>query len=108
MLAAVGQRAVRAGALEAGDWRLTRTCREAALTVLADMPGKEVDDDLAARLPQGGGQDRQVLIELAGRRRIEAAAAALAEGRGDPDAQVRAAALTALGATIEPGDLAAA
>jgi HEAT repeat protein len=79
---------------------------EAALTVLADLPGKEVDDDLAARLPKAEGKDRQILIQLAGRRRIEGAAAALLKAADDPDAQVRSAALTALGATIEPGDLA--
>ena len=48
-----------------------------ALTVLADLPGKEVDDELAARLPKAEGKDRQILIQLAGRRRIEGAAAAL-------------------------------
>jgi HEAT repeat protein len=78
---------------------------EAALTVLADLPGKEVDDDLAARLLKAEGKDRQILIQLAGRRRIEGAAAALLKAADDPDAQVRSAALTALGATIEPGDL---
>ncbi len=78
---------------------------EAALTVLADLPGKEVDDELAARLPKAEGKDRQILIQLAGRRRIEGAGAALLKAADDPDAQVRWAALTALGATIEPGDL---
>ena len=78
---------------------------EAALTVLADLPGKEVDDDLAARLPKAEGKDRQILIQLAGRRHIEGAAAALLKAADDPDAQIRAAALTALGATIELSDL---
>ncbi len=76
-----------------------------ALTVLADLPGKEVDDELAARLPKAEGKDRQILIQLAGRRRIEGAAAALLKAADDPDAQVRSAALTALGATIELSDL---
>jgi HEAT repeat protein len=78
---------------------------EAALTVLADLPGKEVDDELAARLLKAEGNDRPILIQLAGRRRIEGTAAALLKAADDPDAQVRSAALTALGATIEPGDL---
>ena len=78
---------------------------EAALTVLADLPGKEVDDDLAARLPKAEGKDRQILIQLAGRRHIEGAAAALLKAVDDPDAQIRSAALTAMGDTIELGDL---
>jgi HEAT repeat protein len=61
---------------------------EAAVTVLADLPGREVDDELAARLLKAEGNDRPILIQLAGRRRIEGTAA-----------------LTALGATIEAGDL---
>jgi HEAT repeat protein len=78
---------------------------EAALTVLADLPGKAVDDELAARLPRAEGKDRPILIQLVGRRRIEGAATALLKAADDPDAQVRSAALTALGATIELSDL---
>ena len=78
---------------------------EAALAVLADLPGKEVDDELSARLLKAEGADRPILIQLAGRRRIEGTAAALLKAADDPDARVRSAALTALGATIELGDL---
>ena len=53
---------------------------QAALTVLADMPGADVDSDLAARLLQAQGNMRRVLIELAGRRPIVAAVPAAAEG----------------------------
>jgi HEAT repeat protein len=78
---------------------------ETALEVLADVPGKDVDDDVAGRLAKAEGKARQVLIQLAGRRRIEAANAALLNAADDSDPQVRAAALTALGSTIGLGDL---
>lgn len=78
---------------------------QTALTVLADMPGADVDNLLANRLLPAQGKLRAVLIELAGRRPIVGAGAALLKAAGDPDAQIRAAALTALGATIEFRDL---
>jgi len=78
---------------------------QAAKAVLADLPGKDVDADLAARLPQATGKMRQVLIELAGQRRIEAALPALRKAAEDSDGQIRCAALTALGSTIALGDL---
>jgi HEAT repeat protein len=78
---------------------------QTALAVLAEMPGKDVDDDLAARLAKAEGKARQVLIQLAGRRSIAAATPALLRAADDPDAATRAAALTALGATVEFRDL---
>ena len=78
---------------------------ETALAVLADLPGKEVDDELAARLPKAEGKARLVLIQLAGRRHIEATNPLLLKAVEDPDVAVRCAALTALGATISLGDL---
>jgi len=78
---------------------------QAATTALEGLSGGEVDADLAARLRQADGKLREVLIELAGRRRIEAATTALLKAADDPDAQIRAAALTALGSTVGPGDL---
>ena len=78
---------------------------QTAMGVLAEMPGQDVDNDLAARLPKAEGKMRQVLIELAGRRRIVAATAALWQAADDPDAAIRAAALTALGSTVELDDL---
>ncbi len=83
------------------DADLART----AIDVLAEMPGQDVDKDLAARLLKAQGKTRQVLIELAGRRRIAAASAALLKAADDPDAQIRARALMALGATVELSDL---
>jgi len=85
-----------------GDAQLT----EAAVAALEGLPGKDVDADLAARLRQAKGAARGVLIQLAGRRRIEAATPALLEAADDPSSLIRAAALTALGETIGPDDLA--
>ena len=88
-------------AAKAGEAELSQT----ALAVLADLPGKEVDDDVAARLGKAQGKDRQVLIQLAGQRHIEAATPELLKAAEDADGQVRAAALVALGSTIAIGDL---
>ena len=78
---------------------------EAAVNVLADLPAKEIDGLLAARLQSAAGNSRLVLIELVGRRHVEAVTAVLLKLADDPDSQVRAAALTALGATIPVEDL---
>ncbi len=79
---------------------------QTALAVLADLPGADVDKLLAARLlSQPSGKLRPVLIELAGQRCIAAAGPALWKAANDSDLQVRVAALAALGATIEFGDL---
>jgi len=78
---------------------------QTAIAVLADMPGAEIDKELAGQLLQAEGKLQQVLIELAGRRPIVGAAAALRKAADDPDAATRATALTALGATVELGDL---
>ena len=76
------------------------------MNVLAAIPGKEVDDDIVARLASAGGKTRLVLIEVAGRRFLGEAVPLLRKAADDPDAQVRAAAVIALGKTIAPGDLA--
>ena len=64
-------------------WTPTRNWRETAVAVLADLPGKDVDADLAARLAKAEGKARLVLIELAGRRRIAAAVPALLKAADD-------------------------
>ena len=74
---------------------------EAAVAVLADLPGQEVDKDLAARLRAAEGRLRKVLIQLAGQRTLTAAMPALLQAADDADPR-RAAALTALGATVSP------
>jgi HEAT repeat protein len=78
---------------------------QTAVAVLSDMPGKEIDKALADQLLKAEGKPRQVLIELAGKRPIVGAATALRKAADDPDKQTRAAALAALGATIELADL---
>jgi len=87
-------------AMEANEER-----SQTAASVLADLPGRDVDDDLAARLGKSEGKARLMLIELVGRRHIASTVPALLKAAGDPDDQVRSAALTALGFTIEFGDL---
>lgn len=78
---------------------------QTATSALADLPGKDVDQDLAARLAKTEGKARLVLIQLAGERRIEAAVPSLLKAADDPDGQVRVAAITALGPTIGFSDL---
>jgi HEAT repeat protein len=70
----------------------------AAKTTLMRLPGAEVDADLQARIAKAAGKERQVLIELAGGRRIEAALPALLPFAEDADAGVRAAAVAAIAA----------
>ena len=78
---------------------------DAAKTALEGLPGKDVDAELVARLAKAEGKARPVLIELAGRRRVESAVPALLVAADDSDVQVRAAALVALGSAVGPGDL---
>lgn len=78
---------------------------QSALEVLAELPGADVNADVAARLAKAKGKARQVLIDLAGRRRVAAATPALLAAADDADAAVRAAALVALGHTVELRDL---
>ncbi len=78
---------------------------QAALDALADLAGKEVDGAVAARFAKAEGKGRLVLIQLAGRRRIQAVVPALLKAADDPEAQTRAAALAALGQTIDLGQL---
>ncbi len=78
---------------------------QAAIDTLESLPGKSVDDQLAARLSEARGKMRMVLIDLAGRRRAAAAAPALWRAADDADPAVRAAALASLGAVIETADL---
>ncbi len=74
---------------------------DAAAAALAEMPGKDVNADLAARLPKAEGKTRLVLIELVGQRRIAAAVPLLLAAADDADAKVRSAALKSLGDTID-------
>jgi HEAT repeat protein len=70
---------------------------EPAKATLTRMEGKAVDAALLSRLPQTSGKARQVIIELAALRRIEAAVPAIVPSAEDPDPGVRRAALRTLG-----------
>jgi len=70
---------------------------QTAKATLARLPGRDVDTDLAARLPQAKGKTRQVLIELAGQRQIDEALGAIVQSTADADAGVRSAAVQAIG-----------
>jgi len=78
---------------------------QTAIEVLADLPGRQIDDALAGQLSKAEGKRREVLIQLVGRRNIAGAVSALLKAAEDPDDQIRAAALRGLGFTIEFRDL---
>ncbi|MFO7907433.1 MAG: HEAT repeat domain-containing protein [Pirellulaceae bacterium] len=88
-------------AAAAGDEEIS----QAAMESLETLQDESVDDQLVERLPEAEGKMRLALIELLGRRRTAAAAPALWRAADDADPAVRVAALTALGALIEPADL---
>ncbi len=69
-----------------------------AKATLTRLEGKPVDDALLSRLPESSGRNRQMIIELVALRRIHAAVPVIARNIADPDAGVRRAALTTLGA----------
>jgi len=74
---------------------------QAAKATLAQIPGKEVDARIVALLPTTEGKKYPLLLELVGKRRIDATPA-LIQALGHKDPAVRAAALTALGETVGP------
>jgi HEAT repeat protein len=71
---------------------------QTAKLTLAHLGRQDVDADLLARLPQAAGKTRQVLIELAGQRRIDGTIPAIMSSVEDADAGVRSAAVQAIGA----------
>jgi HEAT repeat protein len=76
---------------------------EKSLDVLAELRGKDIDADLAARLAKAEGKTRAILIRLAGQRQIAASVPMLLKAADDADGQIRAAAITALGETVDLG-----
>jgi HEAT repeat protein len=70
---------------------------QAAMETLVRLPGKDVDADLVARLPQARGKLRQVLIELAGQRQISEAIPVVVSSLHDTDAGIRSAAVQTIG-----------
>lgn len=76
----------------------------AAMTALADMKGERVESHLVELLPNADGKSLAVMLNLVGKRRIEAADA-LTSALENDDADVRQAALAALGETVTPEEL---
>ena len=74
---------------------------KAAKLALEKIEDPAVDPALLERLKQASGQERRVLIEVAGERRIAGALSAIVPCTADPDASVRTAAVVALGALGE-------
>jgi HEAT repeat protein len=72
-----------------------------ALSALSEIRDPQVDAELATRLAKADAKSRKILIQLAGQRRIVAAAPALMKVADDANAEIRAAAITALGETID-------
>jgi len=72
----------------------------AARDSLAALPGQGVDAALAAKLVGSEGPERAVLVDLAGRRGITAAAPTLLKLANSDDEQLRLAAIEALGLTV--------
>ncbi|WCJ58443.1 hypothetical protein NXS98_11995 [Fontisphaera persica] len=70
---------------------------KAARVALARIPGKEVDQQLTARLAKATGRLRLALIELAGQRQTTAALPAIMAAINDADAATRVAAIGAAG-----------
>jgi HEAT repeat protein len=77
----------------------------AARKALAGLPGETTDTDIVARLARSDGKTLAVLIELVGQRKIESTPT-LVKALDHADASIRGAAMTALGATVGPNDLA--
>jgi HEAT repeat protein len=77
---------------------------KAAKASLAELPGEKVDAQLVALLPKAEGKQYELLVELAGQRRLEATPD-LVRGLDHADKAVRAAALAALGETVRQSDL---
>jgi HEAT repeat protein len=78
---------------------------EAASETLMDLPGDNVDADLAKRLATAEGKTRLSLIQLAGLRGIAAAVPELRKAAEDRDNTVRAAAFQSLGDTVSFDEL---
>jgi HEAT repeat protein len=78
---------------------------KAAKAALAGLSGKELDEQLTARLPQVTGNTRRLLVELAGQRHVAAAVPELIKASKDTDPAIRAAGIKALGETVGTADL---
>ncbi|MFM7844979.1 MAG: HEAT repeat domain-containing protein [Planctomycetota bacterium] len=77
---------------------------ESAQQTLADLPGAKVDEQISARLSKAEGKQLSLLLDLVGKRRIDARPALL-KALDHTDPAVRSAALKALGETITAKEL---
>ncbi len=69
----------------------------AAMAALARISGNEVDTEILGRIRRAKGREREVAIELAGRRRVEGALPAVLACAQASDSATRSAAIQALG-----------
>ena len=70
---------------------------QAAMETLVRLPGKDVDADLLARLPQAKDKLKKALIELAGQRQISEALSAIVSSLHDNNTGIRSAAIQTIG-----------
>lgn len=70
---------------------------KAAMETLVRLPGKEVDSDLLARLPEARGKLQQILIELAGQRQIGEALPVIVSSLNNSNDGIRNAAIQTVG-----------
>ena len=82
------------------DFGIADTARAA----VASLPGQAVDREIVGRLAAAEGEFLPVVVELVGRRRIDAVAALLPLA-SHPDAKVRTATIVALGPTVDLANL---
>jgi len=68
-----------------------------AIAALARISGSEVDKEILDGVEHGNGKERQVAIELAGRRRVEGAGPVIVSCTEDSDSGIWSAAIQALG-----------
>lgn len=78
---------------------------QAARDGVVNLPGKEIDQAIVAKLGAPEAKVRRAAIELAGLRRLGEAAPALIRAADDPEESVRHAALSALALVIDPKDI---
>lgn len=72
----------------------------AAKETLADLPSKKIDTKIAEMLPNASGKQFALLLDLVGKRRIEATPA-LMKALQSNDASIRRSALVSLGETVD-------
>ena len=73
---------------------------QSARAALGDLPGDSVNKEIVARLSKAEGKTLPLLLDVVGQRRIDAIDAIL-KAVDHSDKEVRSAALTALGATVD-------